>query len=287
MILFNDLFNIDDPNEYTICFNNDMREDIVSFIDISETADRKAKLLEYISWKKNVNSRNSFRLIGKKCLQFLRIKDEPDRWLFLGAFENKGVKILADGSEVHDLVPCSDFEKYKERLIVCYKRTKGPKQAVISYKKYKTITVSEICSDIYASVCKSFPGYDSVRLSFTELKRIIETPYANWKDSLSVINGIYVILDTNTGRQYVGSTYGCDGVWGRWSSYVATNGHGNDIELKPLIIADPDYAVKYFQFSLVEYFFNVKKGKHDESTIRRENFWKEALGTRRFGYNHN
>ena len=44
---------------------------------------------------------------------------------------------------------------------------------------------------------------------------------------LSAVNCIYLISDKKTGQQYVGSTYGKDGVWGRWQGYANTIHNGN------------------------------------------------------------
>ena len=45
---------------------------------------------------------------------------------------------------------------------------------------------------------------------------------------MAAVNAVYLIVDTKTGDRYVGSTYGYDGLLGRWSVYVATGGHGNN-----------------------------------------------------------
>ncbi len=34
---------------------------------------------------------------------------------------------------------------------------------------------------------------------------------------VSSVNGVYLILDTRTGNQYIGSAYGNDGIWQKWS----------------------------------------------------------------------
>lgn len=288
MILLDDFFKIANFKEWTVCMNNDIKEDVCSLLDANETPERKKKLTDFISWKRNNNKTRNFRSIDTpKCLQFLRLKGFSDRWLFLGAFKQNGFYVDQNGNEIYNLERIPDFEMFSERLVVKYSKSSGDKQAKLSFKRYQRMEVLEILPDIFVKSYKSFPGYDNIRLSFSEMKRIFTTPYTNWKDALTVINGIYVIADKSNGKIYVGSTYGVDGVWQRWNSYVDTNGHGGDVELKALIDSDPNYALDNFQFSLVEYFFNIKKGKNDKIIIERESYWKEALLTRSLGYNCN
>ena len=76
-----------------------------------------------------------------------------------------------------------------------------------------------------------FLGFDSVNIDYKTLKYIISDQILSWKSALSNAKGIYLIVDTKTGKQYVGSAYGDDCIWQRWASY-AQNGHGGNIELK-------------------------------------------------------
>ena len=70
------------------------------------------------------------------------------------------------------------------------------------------------------------------------------------------MNCVYVITDKSNGKLYMGSTYGKDGIWQRWSAYVNSNGTGGDKDLVNLIASDSDYAVHNFQFSILEVFLN-------------------------------
>lgn len=290
MIPLKDFFNItetDFKRNWTACLNNDIKEDVCTLLDSNEKPERKARLEEHISWCRNAG-KSRFRVLSDKSMHFLRVKGYSDRWLFLGAFDRVGTNVRPNGDEVYELKRSSDFDVYAERLVVKYTKTKGPKQAVLSWKKFCTVEVVELLPDIYSKTINPFPGYDDIKLDFTEMVRVFKTPYENWKEALSCINGIYVIADKSNGKLYVGSTYGHEGVWQRWMSYVETNGHGGDEDLKPLINNDPNYAINHFQFTLVEYFFNIKKGKNDKQIIKRESYWKETLLTRQpWGYNHN
>ena len=107
--------------DWTICLNNANQQQIYSFDENRE------RLLEHISWKRHSGSNTSFRNISTKyCLQFIRLdKDQKwEQWLFLGAYENCGVKSFADGHQMYDLKLMDRFSHFVERLIVEYKKYK-------------------------------------------------------------------------------------------------------------------------------------------------------------------
>ncbi len=83
-------------------------------------------------------------------------------------------------------------------------------------------------------------------------ERLMSTAHAHrdWMTSLSVVAGVYLILAQSTGRQYVGSAYGLEGIWGRWSQYAAT-GHGGNSKLRALLKADSAYP-NSFRFSILQ-----------------------------------
>ena len=100
---------------------------------------------------------------------------------------------------------------------------------------------------------------------------------------LSVVKGVYLIHDSSTGKLYVGSACGEDGIWGRWKNYVMTNGHGNNKLLKELIINDPMHS-NHFNFSIL--MLLPGSVTHDEA-IKKEMLFKKKLGTNSFGLNDN
>lgn len=283
MIYVNELLNIsgDEYANWTICLNHANYEQVYSFDENRE------RLLEHISWKKGAGKTTSFRNINTKyCLQFMRLdKDQKwEQWLFLGAYENCGVKIFSDGHETYDLKLIDRFSHFIERLIVSYKKKQGPKQAKIDISNIETMAVVSVLEKKYIQVNRPFEGYDKISLPFNELKSIINGNVDNWRILLENINCIYAITDTLTGNVYIGSTYGYNGVWQRWSTYVYTDGHGGDVALKKLIESSPDYS-KNFVFTVIESFFN--RDGNALYILERENYWKKVFGTRAFGNNKN
>ena len=140
--------------------------------------------------------------------------------------------------------------------------------------------ILEICPGLHY---KRFTDYFDLLLDFNELKEIIVNQYNDWKKVLSVIKGVYLISDTKSGKLYVGSAYGEDGIWGRWSDYVTSGGHGGNKMLRKLIDEDCNYATN-FQFSIL---MLLPKTITPDEAIKKEQLFKRKLGTNSFGLNNN
>jgi hypothetical protein len=128
-----------------------------------------------------------------------------------------------------------------------------------------------------------FPGYENVNLDYNTLKTIVKNEELSWKTALQNIKGIYLITDRSNGKLYVGSVYGKDAFWARWSQYVYS-GHGDNVDLRQLLLESGATHVENFTFSILE----IRSSITDELEIReRESHWKRVLVTREFGYNKN
>ncbi len=148
----------------------------------------------------------------------------------------------------------------------------------------KGTTEKEIVS-LQSDKKKGFPGYERVVLSYDELKAIVDNPtaYGDWIIPLSSIYAIYLIVDTETGKQYVGSAYNTqDGLFGRWSCYAATK-HGGNKLMKEELCAHPERCHK-FQFSILQV---LPKTLSPEEVNDIETLYKEKLLSKRFGMNAN
>ncbi|MBQ7924636.1 MAG: GIY-YIG nuclease family protein [Clostridia bacterium] len=128
-----------------------------------------------------------------------------------------------------------------------------------------------------------FLGFDQVNIDYKTLKHIVSDNILSWKSALSNVKGIYLIVDTLSGKQYVGSAYGDDCIWQRWVNY-AKDGHGGNVELKALLKTNGEEYKYNFKYSILEV-CNMNLG--NEYIIERETHWKEVLLTRRFGLNKN
>ena len=130
-----------------------------------------------------------------------------------------------------------------------------------------------------------FPGYENIRLSFSQLEAIICNKRSGCLDALRNQKAVYLITDTKNGKLYVGSATAQYGMLlQRWTKYVV-NGHGGNAELKRIVDTKGfDYVKKNFQYSVLE-IYNAKMDDH--YILRREAWWKGTLCTRQYGYNKN
>jgi hypothetical protein len=168
------------------------------------------------------------------------------------------------------------LESYKNRLVIEWgKSTVSWVQSSIEKE------VTEVYPKGFVSL---FPGWDKVHLSHKELTEIINNPNGNkdWYEYLSRHSGVYVIFDSSTGNQYVGSASGGKGIWSRWEGYVKT-GHNGNKGLKALAKNNQDFA-NNFTYSL-HHVFPKTVSKND--VLYYESLLKNKLGSRAFGLNEN
>jgi len=168
------------------------------------------------------------------------------------------------------------LESYKNRLVIEWgKSTVSWVQSSIEKE------VTEIYPKGFVSL---FPGWDKVHLSHKELTEIINNPNGNkdWYEYLSRHSGVYVIFDSSTGNQYVGSASGGKGIWSRWEGYVKT-GHNGNKGLKALAKNNQDFA-NNFTYSLHHVF---PKTISKKDVLYYESLLKNKLGSRAFGLNEN
>ena len=196
---------------------------------------------------------------------------------FIGVFQViNWTETEIKGSEFkYQIIELNGFQDLKERVIIEWGKSRGWHHGIEVEKK-----IVEIHPGLHY---KQFTDYFDFILNFDELKEIVTKQYSDWKKMLSVTKGIYLISDTKTGKLYVGSAYGEDGIWGRWKSYVSTNGHGNNKTLKELVENNLNYG-NNFQFSIL---MLLPRTITADEAIKKEHLFKNKLGARTFGLNNN
>lgn len=122
-----------------------------------------------------------------------------------------------------------------------------------------------------------FPGFRV----FTRLVDEIPTLPAGWQQVLRSVKGVYLLVDVESGHQYVGSAKGADSLFGRWMDYAA-DGHGDDKALKAAAAAAG--GRRTYQVSVLEV---VDANVPDDTIEQIESYWKTKLLTRTFGLNRN
>lgn len=204
------------------------------------------------------------------------IGEEGNRSRFIGVYKIMGKGTIKGGQFWYEVTEVKGFEDLKEKVIVDWGKAGRMWHQWITNEK----TVVEIHPGLHY---RQFTDYSDFILSFKELREIIEKQYHDWKKMLSATKGIYLIGDSKSGKLYVGSAYGEDGIWGRWKDYVKTHGHGNNKTLKELTKSDSDYA-NNFRFSIL---MLLPSTITPDQAIAKEKLFKTKLGTNAFGLNNN
>jgi len=230
---------------------------------------------KFKEWQENQNGRNFSRDMVVGLIHL-----DGSRWLFGGVYRVLGYE-AQEGKRVTystELLDCQD--DLIGRVIIEHKRT-ARAAYLIGKPDGGDFHVSEIRAQ--PMTIEDFPGYQDVCVSYSELKLIIGQNLDTWRGALSNMKGVYLITDTATGKLYVGSATGDDGLWQRWGSYVKTR-HGGNRDLKRVLKDKGSKYVEHFQYSLLEV---ADSRASDEYVLERESFWKDVLASRQFGYNAN
>lgn len=203
------------------------------------------------------------------------------RWLYVGTYHVDGVSDAPDRNGfVYKLTRILGLEHLDGRAIVDFPKTFRASY-LVGQNYRESLVVSSIREEKLSIA--DFPGFNGVRLTFEMLVSIIRQDNPSWRAALANVSGVYVIVDVESGKQYVGSAYGGVGLWQRWTAYVNT-GHGGNKELRDLLKKKGNLYAKNFQFSLVEV---CDINSSPEYILTRESHWKDILMTRKFGLNWN
>lgn len=170
------------------------------------------------------------------------------------------------GHVQYDLRPQDALSEYQDRLAIDWgagtrswvqRAGKQPKRVLEIADQYEP----------------RFPGFRS----FTRLVDEIPNLPPGWQQVLRSVKGIYLLVDVESGQQYVGSAKGADSLLGRWMEYAA-DGHGGNLGLK----AAGKNGRRTYQVSVLEV---VDENTPDETIEQTESYWKSKLLSRQFGLN--
>jgi hypothetical protein len=233
---------------------------------------------EFKEWQEYQNQKNCE---CKHILSLIHLGNS--QWLFAGIYEVLGCKPRKRESK--------QYFDYSTRQIPGLDHLIG--RAVVNFDK--SFRASYLRGEKYAEslvvacvreermTIGEFPGFNGVLLSFGMLETVVNESNPSWKAALSNVAGVYLITDTETGKLYVGSASGNDGVWQRWCSY-AKLGHGGNKELRELLKRKGEEHAHCFQFTMLEV---CDINSSDDFIVNREGHWKSVLKTREFGLNKN
>ena len=223
-------------------------------------------------WQRTYPGRNDFN--RPYIFSLMQMPTSPDLWMFGGIWDVNGLRTGADGKKHYDVEQSNQLAPLVGRLKL-HRVHKGRGTRLKLERHYEQFVVSEVLSALYTG--RSFPGYGSVNVNFSELEALIQTGRQDWSAALSHVKGVYLVTDIKTQRRYVGSAYGEWGVWSRWKEY-ASLGHGGNAGMRDLLKGhDLEYCRKYFKLALLEHH---DTRVDDQTILARETYWKQVLDTR-------
>lgn len=287
-LLLNDILKLTDEEiknckiEFNMHAGHKGEEYLDRWLEYSEEEKETGNCTDCSFWgwysvKKGKERRNFY--VGQIVFSFIRMQS-ADEWLLISV--GKIVDIPENSRATVQII--EKYAPFFGRLVIKCKKGNKFARYVFNIKKYlNQCVVKEILPCLYSG--REFEGYDKVHLTYKELKGIFDGHIMkSYYDALDKIKGIYCLTDKLTGKLYIGSATGKDGVRQRWYSYSESN-HGGNVELIKLYNEkSSEYFENNFTLTLLEY-YNLS---YDDEKIReREDWWKKCLYTRKRGYNAN
>lgn len=274
-ILLNDLLNINDDeiDKVKVKFNQTNYENTNPMEEYKK--DPEIVNDRWLFWR----SKQRYFNVGQIAICLLRLS--YDTWLLTTIKEVERELNVTNGINYEG----REIEKYRcyfGRVILKHHKT-YQSQGRYFKEIQDELEILEILPSIFDG--ESFPGYDNVRLSFQQLETIITRKKSDWIGALQNQKAVYLITDKSNGKLYVGSATSDNGMLlDRWTSYIK-NGHGGNKSLIALIKEKGfDYIKNNFQYSILE---NYNAKTDDNVILHREQWWKETLKSKDFGYNCN
>ena len=169
---------------------------------------------DWQTWQTKRNFEREF------VLSLIKLPEHTNEWLFVGIFNSQsGVWHESDKLYKYRLSRRAALKELEGRLVVHYKRKYRN-----SYRDAETLVDAMTMSEYRPEkmTVGEFPGYLGTMLTKQRLDIVVRQKIASWKGALSNVAGVYVIADRATGKLYVGSATGDEGIWGRWRTYSAT-----------------------------------------------------------------
>ena len=204
---------------------------------------------------------------------------------FIGVFRNYGsLYSTGEGVSVYDIREVEGFDVFKNIVVIEW--GKGTLSWMQNWTTNKEVKRIEQIND--RDGIPLFTRYEDVVLSLPQLKKVVEN--REWRSKLESLNCVYLILNKENGKQYVGVTYRDanpgrkNGILSRWTEYAQT-GHGNNKRLVELLAEKGiNYAEQNFQWTILE---TLPLNVTPKVAVDRESLYKEKFGTREHGYNEN
>jgi hypothetical protein len=240
----------------------------------------------YEAWRNDRETFEAYQSVQRKAR--FRVGDvvasfvvtETRKTVFVGLYRVGGVHTLPDGSfdelirhdtsgqSKYDMQLMDQLADYRDRVVIEWgagvrvwvqRAGNQPKPVIEIAEQYEP----------------KFPGFRD----FVRPVDDVPTLPNGWQQVLRSVKGVYLLVDVDSGQQYVGSAKGVESLLGRWMSYT-DGGDGGDTGLK----AAARTGRRNYQVSVLEV---VDENTPDDTIERIESCWKNKLCTRQFGLNRN
>ena len=236
---------------------------------------------------------------SKKKYIFSFINQQNTTARFIGVYEVVNIKPIKDATPMQDYPLYGDYEQdelvyyelkkmdiladFQKRLVIDW----GSGTRKIVQHKWDTLSKKPVLS-IDDQPEDVFPGYEKLVWSYSEMSRFVNNPirYPEVYKALAGVNGVYLVLDPIDNKQYVGSAYGAEGIFGRWKTYAITEGKGGSDEggaNKKLAAHLNAHKGRYLelQYSILAVLHRTgNEDKDKKETIEIETLYKEKLGSK-------
>jgi hypothetical protein len=271
-----------------IGFNTLLRDEEIDPVDVKlarhQKAEPKARRTPYDLWLADDGQLELYQRIQRKDrfagATFIAafVATPMNDTLFVGMFEKCGVGKAepglrhpigghdVGGSLLYDLKRLDQLTEYRGCLVVDW----GP-----GFRSWVQLARNDDKPIVEIRRTRSepkFPGFLDFRSRLSELASVP----VSWRNILESVNGVYLLICPETGKQYVGGAFGERGFWARWEDYVSS-GHGGNIRMKDL--PNRDYQIRVLEVA--------SSSAGPEQISAMETRWKKTLLTREFGLNKN
>lgn len=233
------------------------------------------------------NCRYAFHFIpvqlpdGSYGATFICAHEVKERWIYEGPEKGRQPKAVSTefmdrhqpekaGIAAHDLHRLALFDEFSEKVVVFWSATSHGTRSWSQWWRNRPKPIVELR---LAANEVPFPGFAELSTTLNE----IDSLPASWRNALSSVGGVYMLVCPDTGQQYVGSATSSEGGFmERWDHYAA-DGHGGNLYLKARAKRH-NYTVFILELA------TPLMSRRD--VLRREYAWMGRLGTKVHGLNH-
>ena len=234
---------------------------------------------DWLTWNRYRPQRDDFN--RQFIFSLANDRHDPARWLFGGVFEVEGRREVPK-ADSYDIRLREDLMgPFIRRLVVKFSPT-GRAVRLNMDTHLNQMDVVSVLENPYSG--EPFPGHDRINHTFDVLAAAVTQDWHDWRGALQYLKGVYVIHDQKTGKPYVGSACGGDGIWSRLCQYVKSLDGGNKGLRELVSQKGPEYMKQNLRFALLEI---MPMKTADEDVLARESYWKDVLLSREFGLNRN